>query len=204
MSAVAAEPDSVRVYYHDGITVHAKKHSISRTEFPVEKGTLGGVLEKNGFSVIRKGVFLAQDVYADGMKKSDIPVVVDDERYQCACPNRMDAPVSRISPLDIESVELDKSASNLQAGLGGAVLVRRSEPQDSLRYRGSLTQYMGSFDGTDGLSRSKKTATGYRCGTSRGSRMKTVTESRSGISTTTGKTPRTASEKHRYHARCGI
>ena len=148
-SASASERDSVRVYYHDGITVHAKKHSISRKEFPADKGTLGGVLEKNGFSVIRKGVFLAQDLYADGMKKSDIPVVVDDERYQCACPNRMDAPVSRISPLDIESVELDKSASNLQAGLGGAVLVRRSEPQDSLRWRGSVTRYMGSFDGTD-------------------------------------------------------
>lgn len=149
MSAVAAERDSVRVYYHDGITVHAKKQNISRAEFPAEKGSLGDVLEKNGFSVIRKGVFLAQDIYADGMKKSDIPVVVDDERYQCACPNRMDAPVSRISPLDIESVELDKSSSNLQAGLGGVVLVRRSEPQDSLRYRGSLTQYMGSFDATD-------------------------------------------------------
>lgn len=146
---LAEEIDGVKVYYHDGITVSAKRDLIPWSEFRVEKGNVSDVLDRNGFSVIRKGVFLAQDIYADGMKKSDIPIVIDDERYQCACPNRMDAPVSRIAPLDIDSVELDKSASHIQAGLGGIVSVRRTEPGEEFKVKASLSQAAGSVDGTD-------------------------------------------------------
>ncbi len=61
----------------------------------------------------------------------------------------MDAPVSRIAPLDIESVELDKSASNIQAGLGGIVSVHRTEPGEEFKVKASLSQAAGSVDGTD-------------------------------------------------------
>ncbi|NTV46149.1 MAG: hypothetical protein HGB11_06435, partial [Chlorobiales bacterium] len=152
----AQSKDSVDVFYHDGITVYAKKKRVAQSEFPADKGNLKEVFEQNGFTVIRKGDFLAQDIYADGMKKSDIPIVVDGERYQCACPNRMDAPIMRITPLDVESVELDKSASNLQAGLGGVVSVHRSDPQSDLKIKSSLTQVAGNMQGTDAAIQAEK------------------------------------------------
>lgn len=137
---LAEEIDGVKVYYHDGITVSAKRDLIPWSEFRVEKGNVSDVLDRNGFSVIRKGVFLAQDIYADGMKKSDISVVIDDERYQCACPNCMDAPVSRIAPLDIESVELDKSAASFMCSEDVSFPYLKMDERNSKVYNASVAR----------------------------------------------------------------
>jgi iron complex outermembrane receptor protein len=141
--------DSVKIYYLDAVNVYAHKQNISSSEFPVDKDQLGSVLELGGFSIIRKGVFLAQDVYADGLKKGDIPIIVDGERYHNACPMRMDAPISRVNPLEVESIELCKSSCNLHSGLGGVVKINRSNPEENFNFRGSVTQSAGSLEATD-------------------------------------------------------
>ena len=110
------DKDSVKTYTLKQITIFGNKYSIDKNEFPVEKDNLNSVLSLGGFSVIRKGVFLAQDVYADGLKRGDYTIVVDGERYHNACPMRMDAPLSRINPIEIKSVEFVKSSANLQSG----------------------------------------------------------------------------------------
>jgi outer membrane receptor protein involved in Fe transport len=143
------QDDSIKIYYLDEVNVYAKKLHLSGSEFPVEKDNLGSVLELGGFSIIRKGIFLAQDVYADGLKKGDIPIVVDGERYHNACPMRMDAPISRVNPLEIESIELSKTSNNLQSGLGGIVSINRSTPGNNFSFKGSATHITGNLQATD-------------------------------------------------------
>lgn len=146
---VGQETDSIKTYTLKQITVFGNKYSIDKTEFPVEKDNLSSVLELGGFNIIRKGVFLAQDIYADGLKRGDYTIVVDGERYHNACPMRMDAPLSRINPIEVESVEFVKSSANLQAGLGGTISINKFAPTDNFNLEGSLTQMFGKSDETD-------------------------------------------------------
>ena len=109
------------------------------------------MLNRNGFSLIRKGVFFAQDIYADGFKKGDVSVVVDGERYHCACPNRMDSPLSRVNPLELESLELNKTAGDIQSGLGGKVSFHRAVPLEPISLKAGLSGSSAasqSFDGS--------------------------------------------------------
>ena len=143
------DKDSVKTYTLKQITVFGNKYSINKNEFPVEKDNLNSVLSLGGFSVIRKGVFLAQDVYADGLKRSDYTIVVDGERYHNACPMRMDAPLSRINPIEIKSVEFVKSSANLQSGLGGTISINKRLPSDNFDFEASVTQSIGKSNETD-------------------------------------------------------
>lgn len=143
------DKDSVKTYTLKQITVFGNKYSIDKNEFPVEKDNLNSVLSLGGFSVIRKGVFLAQDVYADGLKRSDYTIVVDGERYHNACPMRMDAPLSRINPIEIKSVEFVKSSANLQSGLGGTISINKRLPSDNFDFEASVTQSIGKSNETD-------------------------------------------------------
>lgn len=141
--------DSIITYKLKEITVFGKKYSIDQNEFPVEKDNLSDVLQLGGFSIIRKGVFLAQDIYADGLKRGDYTIVVDGERYHNACPMRMDAPITRINPIEVKSIEIVKSSSNLQSGLGGIIEVNRSTPTRNFGIAGNLTQMLGNINETD-------------------------------------------------------
>lgn len=124
-------PDSVMTYWITPITVTAERTYIGASLVPLEKDNLSRVLERSGFKLIRKGVFFAQDVYADGLKRGDINVVVDGERYHSACPNRMDSPLTRVNPMEMESVELIKTGGSVQSGLGGVVSFRRRAPAET-------------------------------------------------------------------------
>lgn len=148
-SSYDQDADSIPVYQMKEIVVFGKKYQIDHKVFPVEKDNLADVLELGGFSIMRKGVFLAQDVYADGLKRGDYAIVVDGERYHNACPMRMDAPLSRINPIEVESIAMVKSSSNLQAGLGGVIAVNRAAPRQDLGFKGSLTQMSGKSNETD-------------------------------------------------------
>lgn len=97
----------------------------------LSKDRLSGIFESNGFSLIRKGVFFAQDIYADGLKRSDINVIVDGERYHTACPNRMDSPLTRVNQIELESVSLMKTSGDLLSGLGGVVNFHRKVPSEN-------------------------------------------------------------------------
>jgi iron complex outermembrane recepter protein len=149
ISLFAQNDDSVKTYTLKDVTVTGHKYSIDRSEFPVEQSNLGSILKLGGFNLINEGVSLAKDIYADGLKSSDYTIVVDGERYQSAGPMRMDAPISRINPIDIQSMQLVKSSANLQSGLGGIIAIHTSPPTNNLGLEGSLTRLFGRSDETD-------------------------------------------------------
>ena len=143
--------DSIKVYWLEPVEVTSEKLSLGDYQTTVEKDNLSSLLNRNGFNLIRKGVFFAQDIYADGFRKGDIAVVVDGERYHCACPNRMDSPLSRVNPLELESLELNKTAGNIQSGLGGQVSFHRTVPVEPISLKAGLSGSSGasqSFDGS--------------------------------------------------------
>ena len=143
--------DSLKIYWLEPVEVTSQKLSLGDYQTPVEKDNLSSLLNRNGFNLIRKGVFFAQDIYADGFKKGDVSVVVDGERYHCACPNRMDSPLSRVNPLELESLELNKTAGNIQSGLGGKVSFHRAVPLEPISLKAGLSGSSAasqSFDGS--------------------------------------------------------
>lgn len=143
--------DSVNIYWLEPVEIISRKLSLGDYQTPVEKDNLSSLLNRNGFNLIRKGVFFAQDIYADGFKKGDVSVVVDGERYHCACPNRMDSPLSRVNPLELESLELNKTAGNIQSGLGGKVSFHRTVPVEPISLKAGLSGSSAaskSFDGS--------------------------------------------------------
>ena len=147
---LAAQPtDTLAVCYRAGVTVWAPRCQLLLSPVGQDKASIARVLERHGFAVVRRGVFLAQDVYADGLRRGDIALVIDGERCQCACPNRMDAPLSRLVPLDLARIELDKSAASLQAGLGGQIAIRRTPPERPAQMRVTATQTLGRAQATD-------------------------------------------------------
>ncbi len=150
-SAQAQLNDSLKIYWLEPVEVTSQKLSLGDYQTPVEKDNLSSLLNRNGFNLIRKGVFFAQDIYADGFKKGDVSVVVDGERYHCACPNRMDSPLSRVNPLELESLELNKTAGDIQSGLGGKVSFHRSVPVEPISLKAGLSGSSAasqSFDGS--------------------------------------------------------
>jgi iron complex outermembrane receptor protein len=142
--------DSVKVYWLEPVEVTSKKLSLGDYQAPAEKDNLSSLLNRNGFNLIRKGVFFAQDIYADGFKKGDVSVVVNGERYHCACPNRMDSPLSRVNPLELESVELNKTAGNVQGGLGGKVSFHRRVPAEQISLKAGLSGSSAASQTFDG------------------------------------------------------
>lgn len=122
------EGDSMKVYWFDPVDITGKKMELYSNSLTIQRDNLENLLAYGGISLIKKGVFFAQDVYADGLKKGDINIVIDGERFHPACVNRMDAPVSRINPLEMETLELMKGSSGLQSGIGGVIALHRKSP----------------------------------------------------------------------------
>lgn len=142
--------DSVKVYWLKPVEVTSHRLSLGDYQTPVEKDNLTSLLNRNGFNLIRKGVFFAQDIYSDGFKKGDISVVVDGERYHTACPNRMDSPLSRVNPLELESLELTKTSGTNQSGFGGKVSFHRTVPAKSISLKTGLSGSSAASESFDG------------------------------------------------------
>lgn len=141
--------DSIKNYWISPVEVTAKRSIMAEAYMDPSKDRLSSIFESNGFTLIRKGVFFAQDVYSDGLKKADINIVVENERYHTACPNRMDSPLIRVNPLEVESVELNKTNGSLLSGLGGVVNFTRIKPSDSLRFKTGISGTMGASENLD-------------------------------------------------------
>lgn len=148
-SLVGQTKDSVKIYYFASIEVKAKNNTLTQTFLPIEKDNLTNLLTTNGFALIRKGTFFAQDIYGDGFKRNDIEVTIDGERYHSACPNRMDAPLTRINPLEISTIEMTKNSATLQSGLAGKINFIRSIPENPIRVRTSISAIGGHSQNTD-------------------------------------------------------
>ncbi|MBZ0183215.1 MAG: hypothetical protein K8F60_12235 [Melioribacteraceae bacterium] len=145
----AQQEDSVKIYLFAPIEVKAEGTHLSQTFLPIEKDNLTNLLNTNGFNLIRKGTFFAQDIYGDGFKRNDIEVTIDGERYHSACPNRMDAPLTRINPLDVAKIEMTKNSSDLQSGLGGKINFVRRTPENPLRLKTSISAIGGYSQNAD-------------------------------------------------------
>jgi iron complex outermembrane recepter protein len=142
--------DTTKTYILSPVEIISTKITIGESQFPVQKDNLASLIGQNGFSLIRKGAFFAQDISADGMKRGDINIVIDGERYHCACPNRMDSPLSRVNPLELESVDLTKTSVSAQSGLGGVVNFHRAIPREAFALKGGLTGSIGALRSQDG------------------------------------------------------
>lgn len=145
----AQNEDSLKNYWLNPVEINARRINLGEISNKISKDNLENIFSKNGFNLIRKGVFFAQDIYADGLKKGDINVVIDGERYHSACPNRMDSPLTRINPLELESVDLSKNTFNVQSGLGGLVSFNRSTPSSTPSLKAELSALGGAQSGID-------------------------------------------------------
>jgi len=148
-SAMAQQFDSTKSYTLSPIEVTAERSIITEANMDPSKDRLAGIFESNGFSLIRKGVFFAQDIYADGLKRADINVVVDGERYHTACPNRMDSPLTRVNPIELASVDLIKTNGDLLSGLGGAVKFHRKVPLENPSFETGISGNTGAQQSID-------------------------------------------------------
>ena len=101
---------------------------------PAEKEAVIRALESSGLNIVRRGPRFASDISVDGFRGRNISVVIDGERHFNACPNRMDVPIVRINPVDINRVYMVVSSAYLASGLGGALVVNRISPVPGFRY----------------------------------------------------------------------
>lgn len=122
----AQNQDSIKIYRADGVEVSTNKEKSMQKA--LQRDNYESVINNFGFNLIRKGTFFAQDIYSDGFKRDNINVVIDGELYHSACPNRMDSPLTRVNPADINLVEFSKSATDANAGIGGKVEFARTKP----------------------------------------------------------------------------
>lgn len=144
-AAAAAEPVAVL----DSITVVARRVTFGASAAVSSREDLNRSLEQLGLLAVRRGVPLGSDLHADGFKRSDLAVVVDGERYHCACPNRMDPPTSLAIPIELASATWDRTSGALGSALAGRLSLEREEPAQAWRARGALEgDLLRSRDGT--------------------------------------------------------
>lgn len=143
------QSDTLRVYLLNPILIESTSN-IGNEIHKIEKGNYADLLNKNGFSLISKGVFFAQDIYADGFKRGDINVIIDGERYHNACPNRMDPPLTRINPISMSSLSLYKSNTTLQSGFAGSVEFKRNNPEKLFKFKSGISVSQGHTESFDG------------------------------------------------------
>lgn len=136
-TAFAGVAAAETVYPLDSITVVARRVTFGSSAAISSREDLNRSLERLGLSLVRRGVALGTDLYADGFKRGDVAVVVDGERYHCACPNRMDPPTSLAIPIELADASWDRASGGLGAGLAGRLALRREAPSEEWRERGA-------------------------------------------------------------------
>ena len=105
---------------------------------PPVREVLTRALEATGVDLIRRGPSFASDLFVDGFRRSDLPIVVDGQHVYNACPNRMDVPLVRINPLEVHSTEIVLQSADVDAGLGGVFRVVRRDPSRTFQPLGYL------------------------------------------------------------------
>ncbi len=141
LTAAEAPPDTVTVTG----SCHAPGERIRGIDGASDAAAL---LRATSFALIRKGDAAAADLYADGFKRHDLTLIVDGERFECACPNRMDMRLGHVDLLDVERVDLSRTGTALQSGLGGMVGFARRRPGAEPRVYGRVA---GGLDHAEDL-----------------------------------------------------
>ncbi len=146
---VVPRKDSLPFQELPTLTVTAKRTQWTQREQPFTREETARILRQLGVSFIQRGSPLGQDVYLNGFKRGEVELLIDGERYSNSCPNRMDPPLLRVNPLDMQSVEVQTSSSALQAELGGAITFHRRPLHQRPRLRGIVTLSRGANPMTD-------------------------------------------------------
>ncbi len=141
--------DSVKTFYLSQIEIVAKKQINLSDSYKYGTNYNSGIFDKNGFSILRRGTNFTQDIYSEGFKRGDIKVLVDGEQYHNACPNRMDAPSTRVNPLEMQSVNLSKSAALLHTGIYGSINYERADIEERFKLKSFLNGNSGSEQDLD-------------------------------------------------------
>ncbi|WP_416202593.1 TonB-dependent copper receptor [Acinetobacter sp. ANC 5054] len=107
-----------------------------------------------GFSAVKSGAGTNGDVTFRGMFGSRIKILTDGTENLGACPSRMDAPTSYISPESYDRISVVKGPQTVQyANTGSAATVlfeRKPEQFDAdKKYRGQASVLMGSYGRLD-------------------------------------------------------
>lgn len=144
-----AQEDTLNILLSDVIAVSGARLQRDSVAFPFEKTRFSDLLHTNGFALIQKGVYFAQDIYADGFKRDDIAIIIDGERYHNACPNRMDNPLARANPLEMQSISLERTSAAEKPGLGGTVAYRRGIPGTDSHLRAGVSTSAGAAPARD-------------------------------------------------------
>ena len=148
-SSLASETVSSKIYVVDSIVVTEQRDETGLSRVPVSKDKFSKVLLGNGISLIRKGIFIAQDIYSEGFKRGDIEVVIDGEKYHSACPNRMDSPLTRINPLEMDRIYYSKENNSINTNLGGGLAIERIKPTNLTLIKSAYSQSLVSEESND-------------------------------------------------------
>ena len=110
------------------VLIIAGSHDASQTTLPHYRQGIIHSMEMQALPTLRKGSAFASDLYLEGFKGYDFPIVIEGERVNNSCPNRMDAPIIKLNPLEVERVKISTDPSNLHSGLGGYMKAYRRKP----------------------------------------------------------------------------
>lgn len=149
INVLAQQKEEIKTYHLPVIEIISKKEIPFVDKYSYGTDYSSSLLSKNGFSLIRRGLNFTQDLYVEGFKRGDVKVIIDGEQYHNACPNRMDAPATRLNLVDMESVELTKSASLLNSGIYGKVEYHRSKLDDGYKLKSLINGNFGSQNDYD-------------------------------------------------------
>ena len=118
-----------------------------------EEGKMGMVraLSRVGITPITRGAPIASDINLFGFKGQTIAVSVDGEKFSCACLNRMDVPIVRLNPLEVDRIAVYPQAT-IGSLLGGEIRAFRRTPSSDLNLLGFLNlNALSSTGGEAGL-----------------------------------------------------
>ena len=107
---------------------------------------IGKILDRyiSEINNIRKGGTFS-DIILRGFYRDNINVLIDDSKIFGACPNRMDPPISKISSIEIDKIEIEKGSFDIenQGSLAGSVNIKTIKPSKKRKFKVNLTA--GSF-----------------------------------------------------------
>ncbi|NPA34162.1 MAG: hypothetical protein GXO48_04435 [Chlorobi bacterium] len=110
------------------VLIIAGGQDATQTPLPYYRHGVIHSMEMQALPTIRKGSSFASDLYFEGFKAYDFPVLIEGERVHNSCPNRMDAPIIKINPLEVEKIKISTDPAYLQGGLGGYMAAERRTP----------------------------------------------------------------------------
>ncbi len=136
--SVKAE-DSLKTYRTKEIEVVRQRQFEFQQSYQYNPDYQSLIFSKDGMNLIKRGGALTQDFYSEGFKRNDIAITLDGEIIQCACPNRMDAPITRVNIVEIDGFKLARTSSTSNSSLYGKVEFHRKELNDGFRLRSIIS-----------------------------------------------------------------